>query len=140
MKTNLNLRVKGNFFLIMLLVVVGIHAQVVEGKLLLYPLLKSSALFQSQAVGLGNDWYDIDKLRKLLEHNNINWLQAVTGRLDEEETAVDACILQVSLTLRSQLLSEVGAVLILDVLDNWIPAALVVDEVTVARSIYDVQS
>lgn len=124
----------------MLLIVIGIHAQVVESKLLLYPLLECGALLQSQAIGLRNDWHNIDKLGQLLQHDDVNWLQAVTGRLDEEEAAVDAGVLQVSLTLGSELFAEVGAVLVLDVLDDGIPAALVVDEIAVAGGVDDIQS
>lgn len=42
--------------------------------------------------------------------------------LDEEQAAVDTGVLDVSLTLRSELLAEVCRVLILDILDNGVPA------------------
>lgn len=44
------------------------------------------------------------------------------------------------LTLRGQLLPEVGRVLVLDVLDNGVPAAVVVDKITVAGSVDNVQA
>lgn len=42
--------------------------------------------------------------------------------LDEEQAAVDTGILDVTLTLSSEFLAEVCRVLILDVLDNGVPA------------------
>jgi hypothetical protein len=64
----------------------------------------------------------------------------VAGGLNEEQAAVDAGVLDVALTLRGKLLSEVGRVLVLDVLDDRVPAAVVVDQVTVTRSIDDVEA
>ena len=46
----------------------------------------------------------------------------MTGRLDEEKTAMDAGVLNVAFSLSSELFSEVGRVLVFDVLDNGIPA------------------
>ena len=46
----------------------------------------------------------------------------MTGRLDEEQTAVDAGILDVSLSLGGQLFPKIGRVLILDVFNNRVPA------------------
>jgi hypothetical protein len=45
-----------------------------------------------------------------------NWLEAVTCRVDEKEAAVDSGVLDVLLTHRCQLLSEVGGVLVLDLM------------------------
>ena len=42
--------------------------------------------------------------------------------LDEEEAAVDPGILDVSLSLSGELLAQICRMLVLDVLDNWIPA------------------
>lgn len=46
----------------------------------------------------------------------------MTRGLDEEQAAVDAGILDITLTLSCELLAKVCRVLILDVLDNRIPA------------------
>ncbi len=59
--------------------------------------------------------------------------------LDEEEAAVDAGVLDVSLALGGKLLAQVRRVLILDILDDRVPAPVVVDQVTVARGVDDVQ-
>lgn len=60
--------------------------------------------------------------------------------LDEEQAAVDAGILDITLTLGCEFLSEVCGVLVLDVLDNWVPASVVVDLVTVTWGINNVQA
>ena len=60
-------------------------------------------------------------------------------RLDEEQAAVDTGVLDISLTLSCELLSEVCGVLVLDVLDDWIPASVVVDLITITRGIDNVQ-
>jgi hypothetical protein len=46
----------------------------------------------------------------------------MAGWLDEEETAVDARILDVAFSVRRELLAQISRVLILDVLDNGVPA------------------
>jgi hypothetical protein len=63
----------------------------------------------------------------------------VARRLDEEEAAVDTGVLNISLTLSRELLSEICGVLVLDVLDNWIPASVVVDLITITRGIDNIQ-
>ncbi len=120
--TCLDLAVNSLLLVIKLIVVVGIHLKVVEGKLLLDALLEGHSLLQGQGVGLGNDGHDVDDIRKLLQHDDINWLQGVARRLDEEQAAVDAGILDVPFTLGGELFSEVGRVLVFDVLDDRIPA------------------
>lgn len=110
-----------------------------ESKFLLYALLKGTALFKGKGVGLGDDRNHVDNIRELLQDNDIDWLQGVARGLDEEKAAVDAGILDISLSLSGEFLSEVGRVLVLNVLHNWIPASLVVDLVTVSRGINNVQ-
>jgi hypothetical protein len=110
-----------------------------EGELLLDALLESLTLLQGQGVRLRNDWHNVDNLGELLQDDNVDGLKRVAGRLDEEEAAVDAGILDVPLTLGSELLAQIGRVLILDVLDDGVPAAVVVDQVAVAGGIDDVE-
>lgn len=52
----------------------------------------------------------------------VSGYERVTGGLDEEQAAVNASVLDVALTLSSELLAEIGGVLILDVFDNGVPA------------------
>lgn len=135
----LDLSVQATLLVIELLVVVGIHPEVVESELLLDALLELQTLLEGQAVGLGNDRDNVDNIRKLLQHDDVNGLERVTRRLDEEEAAVDASILDISLTLGRKLLSEIGGVLVLDVFDNGVPAAVVVNEIAVSGSVNNVE-
>lgn len=136
----LDLRVHGRLFRIVLLVLVGVHADVVEGELLLDAVLEHLPLLQGQAVRLGDHGHDIDGLAQFLQYHNVDRLQRVSGGCDEVEAAVDAGVLNVSLTLGSELLAQVGGVLVLDVLDDRVPAAVVVDEVAVAGRVDDVEA
>lgn len=60
-------------------------------------------------------------------------------RVDEEDTAVDTGVGDEALAHGGELLAEVGRVLVLDVLDNRVPASLVVYEVAVAWGVDDVE-
>lgn len=97
--------IHGTFLLILLVVVIWVHAEVVEGKFLLDALLEGHALFKGEGVGFGNNGNDVDDVRELLQHNDIDRLKRVAGWLDEEEAAMDAGILNVALSLRSELFS-----------------------------------
>lgn len=99
----LNLAVHGRFLAVILLVVIGVHADVVEGELLLYTVLEHLPLLQCQAVRLGNHGNNVHRLRELLQHDDIDWLQSMASRRDEVETAVDSRVLDVPLTLGSEL-------------------------------------
>lgn len=155
----LDLGVPCALLIVQFVVVVGVHLQVVESKLLLNPLLEGSTLLEGERIRLGDDRHDIDNVRQLLEHDNVDGLKGVAGRLDEEQAAVNACVLDVTLTLSSKLLPEVSRMLILDVFNDGVPAvymlagelsclrglqrnipAIIVDKITVARGINDVQS
>lgn len=110
-----------------------------ERKLLLDPLLEGLAFLERQRVGLGDDGHDVDHVRQLLEDDNVDGLERVARRLDEKEAAVDAGVLDVALPLRRELLAQVGRVLVLDVLDDRVPAALVVHQVAVAGGVNDIE-
>jgi len=60
--------------------------------------------------------------------------------VNEEETAVDTGILNVAVAHRGKLLTEIGAVLVLDITDDRVPAAFVIDLVAVSWSIDDVEA
>lgn len=136
----LDLGVDAALLLVQLIVVVGVHLQVVEGELLLDALLESLALLEGQGVGLGDDGHHVDHVRQLLQHHNVNGLERVARGLDEEQAAVDARVLDVTLSLGSELLSKVRGVLILDVLDDRVPAAVIVDQIAIAGGVDNVQS
>jgi len=103
------------------------------------PIFKAQSLVDSKRVGFRNDRDDIHDLAQLLHNNHIDGAKTVTGRVDEEETAVNSGILDVTVPLSGEFLSEVGRVLVLDVLDDRIPTALVVNLVTISRRVDDVQ-
>ena len=111
-----------------------------EGELLLDALLEGLALLQGQGVGLGDDGHNVNHVRQLLQHHNVNGLERVARGLDEEQAAVDARVLDVTLSLGCELLSKIRGVLILDVLDDRVPAAVVVDQVAIAGGVDNVQS
>ena len=52
---------------------------------------------------------------------------------------MDAGVLNVAFALRGQFFTQVGGVLVLDILDDGVPAAIVVDQVAVARRVDDVE-
>ena len=47
--------------------------------------------------------------------------------------------MDVALALRRELLSKIGGVLVFNVFDNGIPAAVVVDEITIAGRVDDIE-
>lgn len=110
-----------------------------EGKLLLDALLEGHALLEGQGVGLGNDRDDVDNVGQLLQNHNINGLQRVARGLDKEQAAVNASVLDVALALGGELLAKVRRVLVLDVFDDRVPAAVIVDQVAVSGSVDDVK-
>ena len=111
-----------------------------ERKLLLNPILEHLPLLQRQAIRLRNDRYDIHRLAELLQHHDIDRLECVASWSDEIQTAVDSGVLNVPLSLRCQLFAKVSTMLVFDVLDDGIPAAVVVDAVAVAWGVYDVEA
>ena len=85
-------------------------------------VLEHFPLLERQAVRLGNDGDDVDDLAELLHHNHVDGAEGVPSRVDEVEAAVNAGVLDVAVALGRKLLAQVRAVLVLDVLDNRVPA------------------
>ena len=92
----LDLRIHRRFFGIVLLILIRIHANIVEGKLLLNAVLEQLPLLQRQAVGLSDDGNDVDSFGEFLEHDDVDGFEGVAGGRDEVEAAVDARVLDVS--------------------------------------------
>jgi len=136
----LDLLVDSGLLVVVLVVVVRVEADVVESKLVSDSVLEGLTLFQSQGVGLCNDGDNVDNLAQLLQDDDIDGLESVTSRLDEVQAAVDASILDVAVALGGELLAQVGRVLVLDVLDDRVPASVVVDQVAVSGSVDNVQA
>ena len=118
----LDSRVCGSFLVIQLFVVIWIHLQVVEGKLLLDALLERTAFLKGERVRLGDDRNHVDHIRQFLENDNVNGFEGVAGRLNEEEAAVNASVLDVSFSLSGQFFPQIGRMLIFDVFDDGVPA------------------
>jgi len=63
----------------------------------------------------------------------------MSGGINEEQRAVNPGVLDVTVSHRRQLFSEVRAVLVLDVFDDRIPAIIIVYLITVSGRVNDVQ-
>ena len=94
-----------------------------ESEFLLNALLECAAFLEGQGVSFCNDWDNVDDVREFLQNNNIDRLEGMTGWLDEEETAVNTCVLNIAFALGGEFFSEVGRVLVFDVFDDGVPAA-----------------
>lgn len=70
-------------------------------------------LLNGQAVALGDDGNDVDDLAELLHDDDIEGPKGVAGRVDEEESAVDAGVDNVLVAHGGELFAEVGRVLVL---------------------------
>jgi len=88
----------------------------------LYLLLKRFPLLERQAVRLGNNRHHVDNFAQLLHYDDINGTERMPCGTDKVKTAMNACVLNVAVTHGRELLAEVRAVLVLDVLHNGIPA------------------
>ena len=96
------------FFFVLLIVVIGIHAQIMESELFLNALFEGHALFEGEGVGFGDHWNDVDDVRELLQHDDVDRLKSMARWLDEEETAVNASILYIAFSLCGEFFSEVA--------------------------------
>jgi len=99
-----------------------------------YSRLEGGDLLVRQSIGLGNDGNQVDLGVKTLHNLNVERLQRVAGGLDEEDACVDAVVHNVhpvDLVLGIQVSIEA----LLDVIRDWPPRLVIVDEVTEARGI-----
>jgi hypothetical protein len=94
-----------------------------------YTLLESGNLLVGQSISLGNDGNQVDLGVETAHDLNVQRLQRMAGGLNEVDTGVDAVVDNVA-AVDLVLGLEVGVVALLDVLDNWAPRIIVVDEVT----------
>lgn len=104
-----------------------------------YSGLESSDLLVCQSIGLGNDGDKVDLGVETLHDLNVERLQRVASGLDKEDTCVDAVVHDVhpvDLVLSIQVSIEA----LLDVIRDWPPGLVVVDEVTEARGINNGQA
>lgn len=76
-------------------------------------VLEVQSLVEGEWVSLGDDGNDVDNFGKALHHDDVDRAKRVTGRVDEEQAAMNTRVLDVSVTLSGQLFSEVRWVLVL---------------------------
>ena len=85
-------------------------------------LFERLAFLQSETVRFGNNRDDIDDLTKFFHHSHVYGAERMASRVDKVQAAVDTRVLDVTVTHRRELLAKVRAVLVLDILHNWVPA------------------
>ena len=104
-----------------------------------YTFLEVRNLFIGECVRLCNDWNEVDLGVEATHNLNIQRLERVASGLDEVDASMHAIINNVhpvNLVLGVQVRIES----LLDVLDDWPPRIIVVDEVTKARGIHHSQA
>lgn len=72
----LDLGIDGTLLIVKLIIIVGVHLQVVERELLLDSLLECLTFFKGEGIGLGDDGDNVDNVRELLQNDNIDGLEA----------------------------------------------------------------
>ena len=91
--------------------------------------LEGSNLLIGQSISLGNDWNQVDLGVKSAHDLDIKWLQRVASWLEEVDTSVDTVVDDVH-AVDLVLGIEVSIESLLNVVDNWSPRLVVVDEVS----------
>lgn len=109
----------------------------VEGQLLVNTLLEFLTLRKGETVTLSNDRHDVDIVLKFLQDRDVDWLETVASRLDEEETAVNTGVIEEPISLGGKFLAQINTVLLLDVLHDRDPTLVIVDVVTVPGRVDD---
>ena len=104
-----------------------------------YSLLEHRDLLICQSVGLCDDWDQVDLGVKSAHDLDVKRLQRVTGRLDEVHASMDAIVDDVH-AIELVLGLEIRIESLLNVLDDWAPGVIVVDEVAKARCVYHRQA
>ena len=98
-------------------------------KIFAYSSLECGNLLIGQSISLGNDWTQVDLGMKPAHDLDVKWLQGVASWLEEVDTCVDAVIDNVH-AVDLVLGVEVSIKSLLDVVNNWSPGLIVVDEVS----------
>jgi hypothetical protein len=104
-----------------------------------YSLLELGDLLISQSISLGNDWDQVDLGVQTAHDLNVERLKGVTSRLDEVDASMNAVvndIHSVDLILRLEVCIES----LLNVLNDWTPGVIIVNEVAKAGGVDDCQS
>lgn len=99
-----------------------------------YTLLERRNFFIRKCVGLGNNRNEVDFGVESAHDLDIQWFKRVSCGLDEVDTCMHTVVNDVH-AVDFILGIQVGVKSLLDVLNNWSPGVIVVDEVTKARGI-----
>jgi len=129
-----------NFFVIVLFGVKGIEADIMILEVGTNFSFKYLSLVEGQAIGFGDDGDDIDYLGEFLHDDNVDGTKGMSAWVNKEKTTVNSGILNVTFTRGGQFFTQVRAVLILDVLDNCVPAIFIIDQISESRSVDDVET
>lgn len=97
-------------------------------------MLELGQISWRKSIGLGNNWDQVDTRAQALHNLNVQRLESMAGRTNEVQASVDS---QINLlrTLWLLLLEHVTLVLIIEELNNWLPAVTVVDVVSKTRRV-----
>lgn len=97
-------------------------------------MLESGNLLIGQGVRLGNDGDEVDLGVKSLHDLDIQGLQGVASRLDEEDAGMDPVVHNVH-AIDLVLSIQVGIEALFNIVHNWAPGFVVVDEIAEARGV-----
>ena len=104
-----------------------------------YSLLERRHFIVGQRICLGDDGNQIDLGVKATHDLDVEWLQRVASRLDEVHASMNSVIHDVH-SVDFVLSFQVGIESLFDVLHNWSPRVVIVDEVSKAWRINDGQA
>jgi hypothetical protein len=99
-----------------------------------YPSLECNNLLIGHGISLGNDWDQVDLGMQSAHDFDIQWLQSMASWLNEVHASVDSVVNDVhtvDLVLRIQVCVET----LLNVVHNWSPRLIIVNEITKTRGI-----
>ena len=100
---------------------------------------KSLQLFLGQRIRFGDDGHDVDFVMQRLHEGHVQRLESVARGRDEVEAAMHAVVADVA-AVETRLVLQVLLKLLVDVSDDGLEAAVVVDGIPVARSVDDRQA
>ena len=104
-----------------------------------YSRLESHNLLVSHSIGFGNDWNQVDLGMESAHDFDVQRLQRMASWLNEVHTSVDSVIHNVhaiDLVLRIQVCIKA----LLNVIHNWSPRFVIINEITKTRCINNSQS
>jgi hypothetical protein len=104
-----------------------------------YSGFESHNLLVSHSISLGNDWNQVDLGMKSAHDLDVQRLQRMAGGLNEVDASVNSVINNVH-AVDLVFSIQVGIEALLDVIHNWSPRLIIVNEITKTRGINDCQT